>query len=515
MKLLKRVLFVSFLCSFLLIWDSLKHRSNSQKINSLVVNLGFPPTNLNPHLVRFPREIFLISHLYEGLFRFGENGSIIPGLAERVSVSQDGLSYLIGLRKSLWSDGTPVTAYDFVRSWQKVIRPGFRFPFFGFHLNWIKGVDQLNSGHADWSTVSLCADGDYCLSFTLKQPIHHFKHLLALPIFFPVREDSDSSNVICNGPFRVKSFDGFKSLLLEKNPFFWDAESVFLKEIQLLFLEEEVQLPLFESGEIDCIGFISLYSEKDIERFSLNRQVVQSGSSVVCAMRINLDERILSSKKIRQALSMALDRKELVKTSETITPPSYRYFPLPFSDHLPFISLKEDPNEARRLFLEGLQEKGLEMSLFQGFSICCLPFCRSFAQVIQQQLLKNLGIYVRIILLDSSDYFQRVSSGDFQLALSRFVSSYQDPYSLLDCFFHDRNMNWDSSYFRLLFQTGLSMEGEEKKACIAEIERHILDELPVIPLSFGSPPFLLQTGLIGVVSSPYLSLDFSRACWAK
>ncbi|WP_157952573.1 peptide ABC transporter substrate-binding protein [Candidatus Similichlamydia epinepheli] len=517
MKRFKRFFIVIVPIFSLLISYSSRHKFGSSRTNSLVVNLGVPPSHLDPHLVRVPREFFLISHLYEGLLRFGANGDLVPGLAENISVSLDGLHYRVYLRKSFWSDGTPLTAHDFVRSWRKVISPCSKFHFFGFHLNWIKGADELCSGHCDWSTIALFAEDDDLLCFSLKQPVANFQRLLALPIFFPVYENCNINNLICNGPFKMKSFDSFRSLVLEKNDFYWNARSVFLEEIKLVFFEEEAQMPLFEAGEIDCVGFLSLYSDEAIRQQSSTKKIVHDNSSVICFLKVNTYDRLLSSKKVRSAISMALNRKELVRASLTLTPPAYRYFPPSLFDNLPLLELRENFDDAKRLFEEGIKEEGLDISQFNELNICCLPFCRDFAQVIQQQLLKNLGIYIHIVLLDYPDYIQKISTGDFQLSISRLVASYQDPYAFLDLFFHFKGVkaNWNSDYFRFLFQRGLTLSEDEKKSCIAEIERHILEELPVIPLSFGSPPFLLHKDLSGVVSNTYMSLDFSKAFWIK
>ncbi|RDB31645.1 Oligopeptide ABC transporter, periplasmic oligopeptide-binding protein OppA [Candidatus Similichlamydia laticola] len=470
--------------------------------------MGLLPTTLNPQFAQGSRDHFLASHLYEGLFRVGRGGKVVPGLAQHVSVSEDGLHYRITLRPSHWSDGTPLTAHDFVRSWQGVLQPKKRFPALGFHFRWIAGG----------SSPSLVAEDSQTLVFSLKQRVPYFLKLLALPVFYPVLFDRNT--FVSNGPFRLKQSDHFHEMVLEKNPFFWDQASVRLDQLKIVYIEEQAQISLFEKGEIDVIGsqFVPLYAEEIKEKLLPSKKIFSTDHvSSISFIRVNTLKGGLRSRKIRQALSMCLNRQALSDLSSGLMPPAYRYLPPTVFPQGHVVRLEESVLRARLLLEEGLREEGLVLSALGDLRLCCLHFCKNLAEAIQQQFLENLGLTIKVDLLDLPDFFKRISDGDFDLALSRFISSYEDPYAFFDLFVCDRGgkSTWDSSLLHALFQKGLSLNEESRMLYVARMEQLLLDELPVIPFSFGYCVYVVQPGLKGVLTNGLMTVDLSRAYWEE
>ncbi|WP_181860290.1 peptide ABC transporter substrate-binding protein [Candidatus Similichlamydia laticola] len=482
----------------------------------LVLNIGEKPQEYNPHLIRDLHSGLVSIHLYEGLFRMGENGNLLPGLAKQVAFSKDGLHCRIKLRRSFWSDGTPLTAHDIVRSWRSVISPSGKRSPFASHFYFFRGVDEIDPLHPDWSKVALYAQSEDTLCFSLKHPVPHFLRLLALPVFYPVHPDGQADATITNGPFRLKKSQMGQYLLWEKNPFYWDSSSVSFQEVKCLFVKHDrVQMTLFERGDLDFIGICLLPFPQDSAetRATFQERAMASIDFIVT----NTVSKLFRSQKIRQALSLALDRNYLAQSSYQHLIPAYRYLPPVLSYGTTVASLKESPSLAQQFLQRGLEEVGCTCDDFAQVRLLCHPSQASLVKAIQGQWLKNLGIRVKAKLVSFNSFCSLLENGDFDFAVSSLVSSYADPYALLEIFRDPVGLNnfsrWSPPVFRHLLNEGLALKKKERLCQIQKLEKIILSHLPVIPLFFGNRTYAMQEGLHGVLVNELFSIDFSRASW--
>ncbi|WP_108624055.1 peptide ABC transporter substrate-binding protein [Candidatus Similichlamydia epinepheli] len=480
------------------------------------VNLGIFPGSLNPQMIRTPQDFFLASHLYEGLFRISSDGVLLPGLAEKMEVSEDGLTYQITLRTSYWSNGDPLTAHDFVRSWRSAVHSNSLL-FCGFYLNFIDGQEKFTNLQYNQSSIAVRADGEHLLVFSLKSPVSHFANLLAIPVFFPIHANLNQIGYTSNGPFKVKSFDGVGQMILEKNPFFWDLSSVSFQFIKVLFMGRESQLSLFKKGDIDCIGFVPMSSDEVNYSLPVPSTFLRQNIPVLLSLSVNTNFGILKSVKIRKAISMALNREEFASISSNFYPPAYRFLPPAVISYPPLESLIESPLEAKKLFKKGMEDLNDIFSIDETLELCCVQTTSIIASVIQQQLRRTLGLETSIVIVDSSEFMRRMVGGDMELGIFQLIGNYGDPYSLFDYLFHCGRAlcGWKSEKFGDIYKNGLGLKGFQRKLHCTEMERIVLSELPFIPLSFGYSPFLIQSGLRNVASVPYMSVDLTRAYWDK
>ncbi|MBI4046973.1 MAG: peptide ABC transporter substrate-binding protein, partial [Devosia nanyangense] len=183
----------------------------------------------------------VIGNSFEGLVKFAEDGSVVPALAEKWDVTEDGLTYTFHLRDDAkWSDGKPVTAGDFVYAWKRVLTPsaGAKNAQMLYILQ--GGEDYFNDQTKD---VAVKAVDDKTLTFTLKQRVPYLMQILPFTVFYPVREDVVSADpdgwtrkpetYIGTGPFRVTQMKFGESIVLEKNPNYYDAANVTLDKVTL------------------------------------------------------------------------------------------------------------------------------------------------------------------------------------------------------------------------------------------------------------------------------------------
>ncbi len=160
-----------------------------------------------------------LNNVYEGLYRLDENNEpVIAGASEDAVISEDGLTYTVNLREDAkWSNGDPVTAADYVFSWQRTVDPATGSNY-AYMLEPVKNAAAIAEGAADKSELGIEAEGDYTVKITLDKPTPYFLSLLAFPTFFPQNEAAvtsfgdqyalTSEDAVYNGPFMLTEYDG-------------------------------------------------------------------------------------------------------------------------------------------------------------------------------------------------------------------------------------------------------------------------------------------------------------------
>ena len=230
--------------------------------NTLTVSLSSDPTYLDPALNSSVDGACLVANTFAGLYTYNENGECIPALADDANpyeVSEDGLSYTFHLKKDLkWSDGTPLTASDFVYSWNRAVSPSLNADY-GYMFSNFAGYDD--------GKVKAKAIDDTTLSFSLTSPCAYILDLMAFPIFFPVNQacveaaDPDGVNpgawaesvgFVASGAFTLQSWEPGNRMVYVKNPYFYDAANVEIDQlVYITTSDEEAVFEGYKNGEID------------------------------------------------------------------------------------------------------------------------------------------------------------------------------------------------------------------------------------------------------------------------
>ena len=235
----------------------------AQESSTLRISTEGDPQTLDPRRVRDLATTTVIHMLYEGLMRTQEDGLPVPALAETVTISPDQKTYTFQLRRSAWSDGQPVTAYDFEETWKSLLSPQFPSPN-AYQLDVIKGAQAAKEGRASINQIGVHAQDDATLIVDLEQPTPYFLHLTATHFLYPVHQslrqqpvDSSAlpdSKIVTNGPFKLEKWSRHNELTAIPNPYYWDQENVHLNRIQLVTLDNPTAIQLFKIGELDWAG---------------------------------------------------------------------------------------------------------------------------------------------------------------------------------------------------------------------------------------------------------------------
>jgi ABC-type oligopeptide transport system substrate-binding subunit len=526
-----------------------------QELNLLVDNRFW---TLDPQNSKMYHEWLIINHINEGLFRVvtDEKGleKLEPAGAESYTVSDDGLVYTFKLREHNWEDGKPVTAGHYVDAMIRLLMPENAFSY-AFQLEDVKNAAAFINREVTADKLGIRAVDDTTLEITLQAAAPYFISKLAIPVYFPVRLDiigddagqtwgSVPEKTFSNGPFTVSSWERGNNIVLVKNPAYWDAANVKLEKVTLRVVDEDsTRAQLFNSSQLDAVSGAVDYFETWKQQTDSGRlvQVERFGGRTVridCAFNGGLSG-LADNKKIRQALSLAIDRQELVELAfNGLQVPAYGLFPqgltlngrpvresIPEPLAEPAARYVNDTAALRDLFLEGLKEERYSGGL-DSVSLQIITYETVQAQKVLQEYLKQtweekLGIHINIeIITDEGFLYSKIMGNQFDLSISNNITTdFNDPLHWLSLWYWPRGASAYFGGYRSPEYDAVyaSLEGVAEPQRRAEIyagaeKQLIAVDWQVIPLYYGQLEYFVQSYVKGLyfpsISTPY---EFSRA----
>ncbi len=464
--------------------------------------LAADPSGLDPHLITGLPEINVVSALFEGLV--GEDpvdGHAVPAVAERWETSPDGLTWTFHLRAGArWSNGAPLVAADFVRSVERALSPALGADNAAM-LFVLANAEAWHRGDLkDFAAVGIHALGDHTLQLSLAHPAPYLPSLLSHPIWYPVylpalekaggatRRESNwtaPENFVGNGPFTLKAWKRGELIVADKSPTYWDAATVRLNSIHFHPAEDrESEERAFRAGQLHITEALPV---SKVDTYRRNQPAVLKISPFLATYfyRVNTTRPGLGDKRVRQALSLALDRQAIV---DTITrggqKAAHSYVPPDVPGYTPPVALKEDLAEARRLLAEagypnGQGLPGIEITINSSGNH------RIIAEAVQQ-MWRRLGLAVEINNMEQASLFAKRRALDYTVMRSEWVADFADPKSFLDIFRGGSSNNhtgWASlAYDARLHDADKDADPAARRADLQAAESILLDELPVIPV---------------------------------
>lgn len=479
--------------SFFLILSGCSRSPAPPATRPLHLNISQDPSTLDPRKAGDFSSSTLTFFLYEGLMRCTPNAIYEPALAERFEVQNRGLTYIFHLKKAFWSDHTPITAYDFERSWKEILDPKFPCPRADLFYS-IVGAEDSKKGIGTKENIGIKAIDAYTLRVDLKHPAPYFLELTAFCTFFPYKE-LESSIPLYSGPYRLKDYKTKDHIDLEKNPTYWGTEKVKLEQIQIFLVDDSVTaLEMFERGEIDILGppFTTLPPDslpmikKQYELESLDT----AGTVFLCFNNLS---KYFKNEKLRQAFLLSIDRKDLVENltflNETVAtsllPPM-----LQKGKESQYVWIT-DRKKARELFKEALEELQLSKEdLKIRFTYSPYSVDGVFSQIgqaIQEQLRVSLDIHIQMEQLEHKVYLDRLHKRDFDISGSFILAQYLDPLAYLERFKCKTNLrNYpafeDPLYSSLLERANQTYSSKEREKLLAQAEKILIESANLFPL---------------------------------
>ncbi|MCB1181429.1 MAG: peptide ABC transporter substrate-binding protein [Chlamydiia bacterium] len=483
---------------------------------TLKLNCEQSPASLIPHYGVDLNCRNLQNNLYEGLVRLNPDSKPHLAIAKSYTISNDQKTYTFFLKKTKWSNGEPLTAYDFERSWKKAIAPEsecLRPDLFYLILN----AKQAKEGILPLDQVGVIAKNNEELVVTLEHPAPYFLDLIATAIFAPIYPNHSKVHV-GNGPFRVTAWKKEQLLRLEKNPHFWDKTSLKIDQIDITFIHDpNTALLLFEKGELDWMGnpFTCLPADAINplkEKGSLQITSIAGNYLFSC----NVERFPLNNANIRKALACAINREEIVThvmPGETVA----------FSILTPSIEEKSvisDGNslEAQKYFKIGLQELNLNSDTFPSLVLTYAEIGnqKKVAQSVQQMFKKSLGIEVALEGLEWNHFFNTFISHKYQIGGCLWYSVFNDPIYFLDFLREKKNRynttGWENPYYQeLLAHADATILEEQRNEHLRAAYLLLQEEMPMIPVYFENYKYIKREELTDVYVSPLGHVDLRWA----
>ncbi len=467
---------------------------------------GTEPQDLDPQTVTGVPEHKILMGLFEGLL--AENPQDLspePGVAERWEVSADGLVYTFHLRADArWSDGTPITAHTFVRSYQRILTPALASEY-AYMLHYVQNAQAFNEGKlADFSQVGFRAVDERTLQITLRARTPFLLKMIAshyswYPVPLHVIEKfgglarkgtawTRRENLVGNGPFVLKEWRPQRVLVLARNPLYWDRARVRLDEIHFHPVEnQDTEERMFRTGQLDMTSELPL-AKIDVYRRESPELLRIDPYLGLYFYRFNVTRPPLNDPRVRRALAVAIDRESLVKNVvRGGQQPAYGVSYPGTSGYTPVARLTGTVEDARRLLAEAGFPGG------RGFPRLELLYNTSqnhrlIAEAIQQMWRRHLGIEITMRNEEWKVYLDTTDARNFDLQRGGWIADYVDPHTFLEIW-ASTNLNNDTGwahadYDRLVGAALAAPDEAARYAVYQQMDALLVEELPVIPIYY-------------------------------
>ncbi len=486
---------------------------------------GSEPESLDPAKVESVPASRIMNDLFEGLVTLDTSDRPVPAAAQSWQVSSDGLVYTFHLRPGLqWSDGSPLTADDFVYGIRRVVDPASQSAstFLAFP---IKNAEEISEGKIkDTSQLGVEAVDAATLRFTLVRPTPYWVAAMSHPKFLPLKRASvekygadftQPGKLVSNGPFVLQDWTPHSRIVLVKNPKFHDAPQVHLDKVVFQPIESETdEFNRYRAGELDVTYFVPS-QQVDLIRQNMTSELRSEPSLTMDYLAFNMTRAPLSKEpRLRQALSMVIDRQALVdKTVKTGAPVEYSVVPsvgLPgYIDQsadwawLPMADKIASAQELYRAAGYG-PDKPLQIEL----RILASDNTRKIAIAVAGMWQAALGVKTSIVAEDFNTLVEHrhKKAPDLQVFWYAWAADYPDPTTFLDLFTSGAAEN-DSGYAnpaydKLIAEAERTADDYRRAGLLQDAEELLVHDNPVIPLYARAQPYLVKPWVRGYHIDP-------------
>lgn len=496
--------------------------------NGITVHVGAEPDTIDPALNSAVDSGIVIIHAFEGLMRLDENGVPQCAQAESYEVSEDQLTYTFKLRDGItWSDGSEVTANDFVYAWNRAIAPETAADY-EYMFECIEGYED--------GTLAVTAVDDKTLEVKLIAVTPYFLELCAFPTYLPVNQAAVEANpdawattpetYVSNGPYTLTDWTHNSSITLTKNENYWNAAELGPDTITFVLMEDDgAILSAYETGEV---SFIDSIPQDEINALQEQSDYYKEGQIGTYYVSFNTQDEILSNPLVRKALILAIDRtyicQEVGKAGQV---EAGAFVSIGLTDADPTKQFREvggdyyNPTDYEgnlELAKEALAEAGYP----NGEGLPTIEYLYNEGTGHQQvgEALQNMwaqiGVNVELVSQEWATFLQTRKSGDYQIARNGWLGDYNDPISFLDMWITGGGNNdaqWSNpEYDELITKIKASSDAEERMAMMHQAEDLIFDDWMLCPIYYYVDIFMAKDTLQGWYTSP---LGFKTFMYVK
>lgn len=478
-----------------------KENENTAK-NEITVALGSEAGSLDPGGVIATTYLAYSVTALDELLTYKEDGSIDYRAAESYEVNEDATVYTFHLRKDArWSDGSPVTAADFINTMYRALDPASQNGYANY-LFPIQNAEAVYNGEKPEKELGVQALDDDTLQFSLEEPCVYFLDLMRLPVYTPSNKehagkagdgwDKDPETSLSNGPFYLSEYVPEQYFVLKKNPYYWNEKEVRLEEITYRFFDDQQTMAnAYKAGEVDAAAGLL---PSVMEEYKGSKDLVITDSIATRYIYPNLNVKPLWDVRVRKAMSLAVNREELCQGVGADTSPTVNFIAKYLKDKKTgenFIDeaappFEEDIQEAKKLLAEaGYPDgKGFPKLVYKYPSI---EMDSNTAQILKEQWKKNLNIEIELQAQELQVNYSDRRAGDFELCRMNWTADFADPNTYLSMLLSNGTYNCsginDSTYDEIVKKSDVETDPNQRSALMHEAEQYAVGEqFYIIPL---------------------------------
>jgi oligopeptide transport system substrate-binding protein len=496
--------------------ENVLHRGNGAEVESL-----------DPALADTSWEQWVIGDMMMGLYTEAAESKAIFGAAENASVSPDGKTWRFTLREHSWSDGSPVTAEDFVYAWRRTLDPKTASKY-GAILYAFKNARAVMEGKLPPTALGVRTEGEHTLLLELEHPAPYLPELLAHNITYPVPRHvieakgaawTQPGNYVSNGPYVLAERVANDHITLKKNPRFYDAANVRIEQVVFYPTEDAAAaLKRFRAGELDTQNPFPA-DQVDWLRANLPGAIRQTPTLAIDYVVFNEKRKPFDDVRVREALDLAFDRDTLTnriyrlgeKPAYNIVPPGIANYP--GGAELPFRITPYAERVQRAQALMRGAGYGAEHHLRTTYATSAQGDARR-AAVAMQAMWKAIYVDLEIVQSETQVNYTKLREGDFDIGAGSWAADFSDASNFLMLMTTGNAQNYarySSPAFDALFtKADAEVDTEKRGALLKRAEQIALDDHVWITRNFRANRTIVQPYVKGWIAN---ARDVNRTRW--
>lgn len=486
------------------------------------INLGVEPPGLDWHVNTDNASFDVVCNMMVGLTQYKNDLTVAPSCAESWDILDGGKRYVFHLRKDVrWSDGKPVLAQDFTYAWHRLLDPQTAAPY-AFFLYDIENAFEYNTGAIkDPSKLGFRCIDNRTIEVILKKPTSYFLTLTAICASFPMRKDvvdkygknwTDADHMVVNGPFKLHDWKHEYKIELVANPLYVGGEPKIKKIKMFMIPEQATAFALYENDQLDYIDNRSfptsdVYECKDSPEYH-NFPLMRNNY-----IGFNVLKKPFDDKRVRQAISMGIDRNIFGKILRRSEKPSYTWIPDGMIGHSRDSGPNFDPEQARKLLAEAGFPDG------KGFPKVAILYptredARLVMEAVQDQLKRNLNLHVDLTNMEWKVYLRKLRTDSPPIFRSSWGADYPDPETFANIFTtHNGNNDtkWKSAaYDKLIDQAEGEQDQKRRAELYQQADRTVCKDECIIACTYLSTQNIMIKPWLKGIAINALDLQFFK-----
>ncbi len=530
----------------------------------ITLNIASEPQSIDPALNSAVDGAIMLGHMFEGLMKWKDSGVETPGADgtctnaeltegqaesyEKV-VNDDGtVTYTFKIRSDArWSDGKPVTAGDFVYSWQRLVTPETAADY-NYMIDSVVNANEIMAGDMDPTELAVSAPDDSTFVVTLTSDLPYFLEVCAFPATFPVRQDVttkedgtpndqwtfDVATYLCNGPYKLTAWNHNSEIVMEPNEQYYDAANLGPDKITFKLMDDQnAMLSGFNSGELDFIEDVPQAELPDLIASGDLKIVDYIGTYYVC---YQTQKAPFDDPRVRQAFTLAVDRTFIVdKVTQAGQVPANGFVPAGVYDAAgstgddfrtvggAYYSIEGDADYSYEANCEKARELLAEAGYPNGENFPVVEYLyntsdahKAVAEALQNMWETELGVKVTLNNQEWAVFLQTRKDGNYSIARNGWIADYNDPMSFLDMWLTGGGNN-DAQYANADYDAKIqeaknTTDPAARMQLMHEAENIIMgQDWALNPLYFYTQKYMLSDRVGGMFYTPLGYFFFSYA----